>query len=131
MNTNSLQHDCPFCATETATRQVAEHGTVFAIRDRFPVTEGHLLLISIRHVPDWFDLSDRERRDAEELLLQLREQLCTEDPSITGFNIGINSGPSAGQTVMHAHIHIIPRRDGDCEDPRGGVRGVIAERQKY
>jgi ATP adenylyltransferase len=123
--------NCPFCAPEIRERILAERGTVFAVPDRFPVTEGHLLILPQRHTPDWFSLTARERSDAEALILFLREKLQSEDPTITGFNIGINCGASAGQTIFHAHIHLIPRRDGDAGDPRGGVRGVIPERQKY
>jgi ATP adenylyltransferase len=123
--------NCPFCAPEIRERILAERGTVFAVPDRFPVTEGHLLILPQRHTPDWFSLTARERSDAEALILFLREKLQSEDPTITGFNIGINCGASAGQTIFHAHIHLIPRRDGDTDDPRGGVRGVIPERQKF
>jgi len=122
---------CPFCNPEIRKRFIAEHGSMFAVSDRFPVTDGHLLIIPLRHTPDWFTLTVQERRDAEVLLLFLREKLLAEDPTITGFNIGMNCGASAGQTIFHAHIHLIPRRDGDADDPRGGVRGVIPERQKY
>jgi diadenosine tetraphosphate (Ap4A) HIT family hydrolase len=122
---------CPFCSRETLSRAVAEHGTGFAVRDLYPVTEGHLLILPKRHTPDWFTMTDEERRDTGALLLNLRENLFAEDPAITGFNIGINCGESAGQTILHAHIHLIPRRDGDTTDPHGGVRGVIPERQKY
>jgi len=122
---------CPFCSPEIRKRIIAKHGSVFAVADRFPVTDGHLLVIPRRHTPAWFTMAAQERRDAEALLLFLREKLLAEDPTITGFNIGMNCGASAGQTIFHAHIHLIPRRDGDTDDPRGGVRGVIPERQKY
>jgi ATP adenylyltransferase len=81
--------------------------------------------------PGYFSMTARERSDAEALILFLREKLLADDPTITGFNIGINCGASAAQTIFHAHIHLIPRRDGDTDDPRGGVRGVIPEWQKY
>jgi len=123
--------ECPFCSPSVLARAVAYHGTVFALDDRYPVTPGHLLIVPRRHVADWFALTEVERRDADALLLRLRERFLAGDPEVTGFNIGMNCGTSAGQTVLHAHIHFIPRRDGDCEDPRGGVRGVIPERQKY
>lgn len=122
---------CPFCYPEILKCVIAEHGSMFAVSDRFPVTDGHLLIIPLRHTPDWYALTAQERKDAEALLLFLREKLLAEDPTITGFNIGMNCGASAGQTIFHAHIHLIPRRDGDADDPRGGVRGVIPERQKY
>lgn len=123
--------ECPFCSPETLSCAVAYHGTVFALDDKFPVTPGHLLVIPRRHLPDWFAMNDAERRDAESLLILLRERILSGDPSVTGFNIGMNCGQSAGQLVIHAHIHLIPRRNGDMADPRGGVRGVIPGRQKY
>lgn len=123
--------ECPFCSPETLSRAVAYHGSVFALDDKFPVTPGHLLIVPRRHVPDWFAMTDMERRDAETLLLLLRERSLAGDSRITGFNIGMNCGQSAGQLVLHAHIHLIPRRTGDMADPRGGVRGVIPGRQKY
>ena len=122
---------CPFCAAETLARAVAYHGTAFAVDDRFPVAAGHLLIITRRHVADWFALSDMERRDVETLLLRLRERLLAGDPTVSGFNIGMNCGASAGQTIFHAHIHLIPRRAGDTPEPAGGVRGVIPGKRKY
>ena len=123
--------DCPFCTPEIRERIVAEQGTVFAVHDRFPVTEGHLLILPFRHTPDWFSLTEEERRDADALIFFLRDKIRGEDPTVTGFNIGMNCGASAGQTIFHAHIHLIPRRDGDTDDPRGGVRGVIPHKRKY
>jgi diadenosine tetraphosphate (Ap4A) HIT family hydrolase len=123
--------DCPFCNPDIKSRIVAEYGSVFAVYDRFPVTEGHLLILPKCHAADWFSLTNEERRDSEELILHLRKKLLAADPTITGLNIGVNCGASAGQTIFHAHIHLILRRDGDVEDPRGGVRGVIPHKQKY
>jgi diadenosine tetraphosphate (Ap4A) HIT family hydrolase len=76
-------------------------------------------------------MSFNEKRDAEALLVLLRKQIVTEDPSVTGFNVGMNCGEAAGQTVMHAHIHLIPRRAGDVEAPRGGVRGCVPGKMGY
>jgi diadenosine tetraphosphate (Ap4A) HIT family hydrolase len=121
---------CPFCSPEVVAKAVAYHGTAFALNDLFPVTPGHMLIIPNRHVEDWFTLNDDERRAVETLLLRLRDRFRANDPQITGFNIGMNCGKSAGQTIFHAHIHLIPRRDGDVEDPCGGVRGVIPRRQR-
>lgn len=122
---------CPFCDAETLARAVAYHGTAYAVPDRFPVTDGHLLVVPRRHAPDWFALTDTERRDAETLLLRLRERLLAGDPQVSGFNVGMNCGASAGQTIFHAHIHLIPRRVGDTPEPSGGVRGVIPGKRKY
>ncbi len=123
--------DCPFCSEEMRARTVEENDSVFAIEDNFPVTPGHVLIIPKRHASDFFAMTSQERRDAEGLLRILKERIARDDPSVTGFNVGVNCGESAGQTIMHAHIHLIPRRDGDLEDPRGGVRGVIPEKQSY
>jgi diadenosine tetraphosphate (Ap4A) HIT family hydrolase len=76
-------------------------------------------------------MTEKERRDAEALLLILKSRISAADRTVTGFNIGINCGESAGQTVFHAHIHLIPRRDGDTPHPRGGVRGVIPDKMSY
>lgn len=122
---------CVFCDKEIMARQVAERGSVFAIADKYPVTSGHLLVIPRRHVDDWFAMSDKERADTLEIIGLLRERILQEDPSVTGFNIGMNCGHSAGQTVMHAHIHLIPRRDGDIFDPRGGIRGCVPDMMQY
>ena len=99
--------------------------------DRFPVSEGHHLIIPKRHTADWFSMTEAECRDAEQLLRRLKKKLHASDPTITGFNIGMNCGTSAGQTIFHAHIHLIPRRDGDTPNPTGGVRGVIPDKMCY
>lgn len=121
---------CVFCNLG-AGRIVAENELCFAIRDGYPVTEGHTLVIPKRHVADYFDLYQPERNAIEQMLHEQRERLLSDDPTITGFNVGANAGASAGQTVFHVHMHLIPRRDGDVDNPRGGVRGVIAARQQY
>lgn len=121
---------CIFCQPENL-RIVAELGSVFAVADKSPVTVGHALIIPIRHSPDYFSMNDEERRDAALLMDSLRQTLLESDPSITGFNIGINCGTDAGQTVMHTHIHLIPRREGDTLRPEGGVRGVIPDKMHY
>jgi ATP adenylyltransferase len=101
------------------------------IEDKYPVTKGHTLIIPKRHFPNFFDISPDEMDDIETLLFIRKEELEATDKTIEGFNIGINIGEVAGQTVGHLHIHLIPRRKGDMDDPRGGVRGVIPEKQKY
>jgi len=108
-----------------------EYGSVFAIHDKYPVTEGHHLVVTKRHVADYFAMSYNEKRDAEALLSLLKRQMLEDDPSVQGFNVGMNCGEVAGQTVMHAHIHLIPRRVGDVDDPRGGVRGCVPEKMGY
>ena len=123
--------DCPFCQSVASNRMEVEYGSVFAIHDKFPVTEGHHLVVTKRHVADYFAMSYNEKLDAEALLSLLKRQLLEDDPSVQGFNVGMNCGEVAGQTVMHAHIHLIPRRVGDVDDPRGGVRGCVPERMGY
>lgn len=124
--------DCLFCKLESAgTRTVQANELAFAIHDGYPVTAGHTLIIPRRHVADYFDLYQTERNAIERLLHQQREELVRADPTISGWNVGVNAGASAGQTVFHVHVHLIPRRDGDTEKPKGGVRGVIPEKQAY
>jgi len=102
----------------------------FAIYDKYPVNEGHVLIISKREVPTWFDASEDEQRAIMSLLGKMKLYLQEEyDPD--GFNVGINNGEAAGQTIPHLHVHLIPRFDGDMEDPRGGVRHVIPEEGNY
>ena len=101
------------------------------IADANPVSEGHRLVIPRRHGADGLELHQPEWNAVVELLRLRREQLRAQDATISGWNVGLNSGEAAGQTVFHAHWHLIPRREGDCEQPRGGVRGVIPPRQAY
>ena len=100
-------------------------------RDAFPVTKLHTLVIPNRHVADYFELTDEEQADIQTLLQKHHELIKLEDTTVTGFNVGINVGASAGQTVFHVHIHLIPRRNGDVPNPQGGVRGVIPKKQAY
>ena len=101
------------------------------MRDDFPVSEHHTLIIPKRHIADYFSLTEIEQRDANRLIEILRKRISEKDSTVTGFNIGMNCGESAGQTIFHCHIHLIPRRDGDTPSPRGGVRGVISGKMSY
>jgi len=123
--------DCPFCYENAKDRIVNEYNSVFAINDGFPVSEGHSLIIPKRHISDYFSLTEVEKRDSDKLTQILRKWISENDSTVTGFNIGVNSGESAGQTIFHCHIHLIPRRDGDTPNPRGGVRGVIPDKMGY
>lgn len=125
-----MDDSCVFCDLPED-RVVDENEHFIAIRDGFPVTELHSLIISKRHVASYFDLSKQELESMNSLLASQREMLLGADPTIAGFNIGANDGAAAGQTIFHLHIHLIPRRDGDVENPRGGVRGVIPAKQSY
>ena len=122
--------DCIFCALIDERILMCELG-MLVIEDAYPVTPGHHLIIPKRHVLTWFDLNSDERAALDQLLHQQRKVLLATDPSITGFNIGTNCGEDAGQTVNHCHIHLIPRRSGDTANPRGGVRGIIPDKQQY
>lgn len=123
--------ECPFCSDTARLKKSGNNFYGFALRDTHPVTEGHTLIVPHRHVEDIFSLHDDERHALFELLDESKEELLRNDNTITGFNIGINMGADAGQTIEHLHIHLIPRRHGDTEDPRGGVRGVIPAKQHY
>ena len=122
--------DCIFCNLEQS-RVEQENNFALSFKDLYPVTEGHSLFIPKRHVQSFFDLEKNEKEAIFELLELEREALMEKDNLITGFNIGINDGSDAGQTIMHCHVHLIPRRKGDMDNPRGGVRGVIPEKQSY
>lgn len=119
---------CPFCNLER--EKILESEMSFAIYDGFPVNEGHTLIIPKRHTANYFDLTIGEQTDCIELLNRVK-LIVQEKYSPTGFNVGININEAAGQTVPHVHIHLIPRYDGDVEEPRGGVRGVIPEKKNY
>ena len=124
---------CLFCDVQTIDREriIAENSLVFAIRDGFPVTEGHTLFIPKRHTLDYFSLEQEEVLAINQLMDSHRLLLQKEDPTIDGFNIGMNCGETAGQTIFHCHVHLIPRRKGDVENPRGGVRHIIAGKGFY
>ncbi len=124
------KNNCIFCSKEKL-NIIYEDDIFFVIRDSFPVTKDHTLIILNNHDKTYFDLRDKDILQLNNILKFQKESLIQNDNTITGFNIGINQGESAGQTVMHLHIHLIPRRKGDIEDPRGGVRGVIPSKQKY
>ena len=128
---SSVQEDCIFCKKINC-KILKQLKYFFIIRDTaYPVTEHHTLIITNRHVSDFFELSDEENIELNQILKDQKRELKDLDSNISGFNVGVNIGKDAGQSIMHCHIHLIPRRKGDVEDPRGGVRGVIPERQKY
>lgn len=110
---------------ENPHERVLEDKYCFAIYDKYPVTEGHMLIISQRVISDYFDLNPIEREAMWQMVDYCKRDLKMTFKSISGFNIGINVGTDAGQTVPHVHIHLIPRRPNDMRDPRGGVRGCI------
>ncbi len=126
---NEMSVRCPFCTIEES-QIVTQNAVAIAFRDAFPVAEGHTLVIPREHVTSIFDLSESDQAGQWQLVAQVRSDLA-EQLSPAGFNIGINDGEAAGQTVPHAHIHIIPRYHDDVPDPRGGVRWIIPEKAVY
>lgn len=130
---NAGSAPCLFCQiarNEKEAQIVAKFKHCFVMKDRFPVSPGHLLFIPYEHTENWFTASKAVQLDIMEALDQMKSQLDAEYKP-DGYNIGANCGNVAGQTVMHLHLHLIPRYAGDMEDPRGGVRGVIPSKQKY
>ncbi len=127
------EEKCLFCEIQTNDRKriVAENNLAYAVRDGFPVTEGHTLFIPKRHVVDYFGLVPAEVSAINLLMAEQKRLLQEQDSTIDGFNIGMNCGETAGQTIFHCHVHLIPRRKGDVENPRGGVRHIIAGKGFY
>lgn len=108
-----------------------ENNLSYASYDSYPVSKNHCLIIPKRHVSEYFDLTKEEIMACNDLISIMKNKIMSEDKSVKGFNIGVNSGKVAGQSIMHCHIHLIPRRVGDVENPQGGVRGVIPSKQHY
>jgi len=120
---------CPFCCIGME-RAIAANEFAFAMFDGFPVSPGHMLIVPKRHIASLFDATEEERTAMFGLISAMREMLF-KDRKPDGFNIGINDGDAAGQTVMHLHIHLIPRYDGDMPDPRGGIRWIFPDKAVY
>jgi len=123
--------NCVFCRSGRKVLCEDSHALSYAIEDKYPVSKGHTLIIPRRHVTDYFDLAQREVMAIDELIRVRQKQLVGSDSKIRGFNIGTNCGKAGGQTIFHAHVHLIPRYDRDVKDPRGGVRGVIPDKMRY
>jgi diadenosine tetraphosphate (Ap4A) HIT family hydrolase/5-methylcytosine-specific restriction endonuclease McrA len=127
---NARLSGCIFCELQ-ADRIIASNALALAIRDNYPVTDLHTLVMPKRHAATFFELFEPERRAINQLLDEVRTDIVKKDARASGFNIGINCGETAGQTIAHAHVHLIPRRQGDVQEPRGGVRGVITGKAAY
>jgi len=120
--------NCIFCSTRE--EKIFENELAFVIRDAFPVSPGHMLIIPKRHISSYFQATPEEREAMDSLLFSTKE-LLEKEYRPDGYNIGVNIGEAAGQSIMHLHIHIIPRYKGDMERPKGGVRGVIPHKRGY
>ena len=121
---------CIFCKIRKEELQF-ENEFAYSSADTYPVSKFHSLIIPKRHVLNYFKLNQDEIHACNELILKTKKKILKEDPDVKGFNIGSNVGQVAGQSIMHCHIHLIPRREGDVENPQGGVRSVIPLKQHY
>ena len=121
---------CIFCDVKKQDI-IYENDYAFVSYDSNPVSKFHSLIIPKRHINNFFDLNDKELYACNELIKKIKSKIENDDNSVEGFNLGTNAGSVAGQTIMHCHIHLIPRRRGDVENPQGGVRGVIPLKQHY
>lgn len=122
--------DCPFCSRIAASQFIVENQLALALPDAYPVSPGHTLIVPRRHVRDFFDLTAEEQAAVWTLVAPVREYL-EKAHSPDGFNLGVNIGEAAGQTVAHAHLHVIPRYTGDVADPRGGIRWIVPSNAPY
>ena len=121
---------CIFCKIRKEELQF-ENKLAYSSTDSYPVSQFHSLIVPKRHVETYFELTKDEILACNELILKTREKILKQDSSVKGFNIGTNAGKFAGQSIIHCHIHLIPRREGDVENPQGGVRSVIPKKQHY
>lgn len=122
---------CIFCKEFASSNYIIHNSLAFTRKDNFPVSLGHCEIVPIRHVDSIFKLTRKELLACSQLLTEQQSAIKRVLPDVTGFNIGINDGVSAGQTIQHCHIHLIPRREGDVPNPKGGIRGVIPGKQVY
>ena len=121
---------CLFCNSKIS-GIARENDLAYSSYDTYPVSELHCLIIPKRHVIDYFELTNEEIVACNDLIKIIKEEILIKDKNVKGFNIGTNAGKIAGQSIMHCHIHLIPRREGDVENPQGGVRSVIPQKQHY
>tara|TARA_B110000467_G_scaffold13838_1_gene11798 strand:+ start:1399 stop:1797 length:399 start_codon:yes stop_codon:yes gene_type:complete len=121
---------CLFCNSKIS-GIACENEFAYASYDTYPVSELHCLIIPKRHVMDYFELTNEELIACNDLIRIIKEDILDKDKTVKAFNIGTNVGKISGQSIMHCHIHLIPRREGDVENPQGGVRSVIPKKQHY
>ena len=121
---------CLFCDSKKS-GIAHENDLAYASYDSYPVSDHHCLIIPKRHVKDYFDMTNDELIACNDLIQIIKNEILEKDNTVKGFYIGTNAGKIAGQSIMHCHIHLIPRREGDVENPQGGVRSVIPKKQHY
>ena len=121
---------CLFCDSKKS-GIAHENDLAYASYDSYPVSDHHCLIIPKRHIKDYFDMTNDELIACNDLIQIVKKEILSEDVNVKGFNIGTNAGKIAGQSIMHCHIHLIPRREGDVDNPQGGVRSVIPNKQHY
>ena len=121
---------CLFCDSKKS-GIAQENDLAYASYDSYPVSDHHCLIIPKRHIKDYFDMTNDELIACNDLIKIIKNEILEKDNTVKGFNIGTNAGKIAGQSIMHCHIHLIPRREGDVENPQGGVRSVIPNKQHY
>lgn len=130
MTSIKIDKECPFCSIAEDREVICESAGALAIPDHYPISPGHTLIIPRKHIPDYFELTGAEQQELWQLVNRCKA-ILTERYHPDGFNVGINVGPAAGQTILHAHIHLIPRYMGDVENPRGGIRHTIPGKGYY
>ena len=123
-------HPCLFCDSKKS-GIAHENDLAYASYDSYPVSDYHCLIIPKRHIKDYFDMTNDELIACNDLIQIVKNEILSKDLNVKGFNIGTNAGKIAGQSIMHCHIHLIPRREGDVDNPQGGVRSVIPNKQHY
>ena len=121
---------CWFCDSKKS-GIAHENDLAYASYDSYPVSNHHCLIIPKRHIKDYFDMTNDELIACNDLIQIIKNEILSKDINVKGFNIGTNAGKIAGQSIMHCHIHLIPRREGDVDNPQGGVRSVIPSKQHY
>ena len=121
---------CLFCDSKKS-GIVHENDLAYASYDSYPVSDHHCLIIPKRHIKDYFDMNNDELIACNDLIQIVKNEILSKDVNVKGFNIGTNAGKIAGQSIMHCHIHLIPRREGDVDNPQGGVRSVIPNKKHY
>ena len=125
-----FDQNCIFC-NPLKKSVLFDNNLAYAFQDKYPVTPLHCLVIPYRHIPNYFSLTTNELLACNDLLLYLYKTLKMKDHSIKGYNIGVNIGEESGQTIFHCHLHLIPRRKNDIENPQGGVRNIIPGKGIY